>query len=150
MDYSEFNKARCLSMHPAVMFRGKLNAMKKLPVTKKQFWLIIAILFIIAFLIDLNSRIITLKALQQQKSILETDVAKLQITKVLVEEKIGYAESDAAVEAWARQQGMMMQEGDNVIIPIPVGNTTPTPTPIPTTQPVVYQNWEVWKALIFD
>ncbi len=119
-------------------------------VTKKQIWLIVAIFFIVALLIDLNGRINTLKALQQQKSILETDVAKLQITKVLVEEKIGYAESDAAIEAWARQQGMMMQEGDNIIIPIPVGNTTPTPTPIPTTQPVVYQNWEVWKALIFD
>lgn len=124
--------------------------MKKMLVTKKQIWLIVAIFFIVALLIDLNGRINTLKALQQQKSILETDVAKLQITKVLVEEKIGYAESDAAIEAWARQQGMMMQEGDNIIIPIPVGNTTPTPTPIPTTQPVVYQNWEVWKALIFD
>lgn len=124
--------------------------MKRFLLTKKQIWLILFILFVVSLLIDFNSRVNTLNALEKQKAVLETDVANLQITKALVEEKISYAESDAAVEAWARQQGMMMQEGDNIIIPLPLGNPTPTPTPIPTIQPVVYENWEVWKALIFD
>ncbi len=51
------------------MFRGKLND-EKIASNKETILVDRAILLIIAFLIDLNSRIITLKALQQQKSIL--------------------------------------------------------------------------------
>jgi len=44
----------------------------------------------------------------------------------------------------------MRQEGDSVIIPLPVDEPTTIPTPVPTVEPVKYENWEIWKALIFD
>ncbi len=119
-------------------------------ITKRQLWIILLVLFLVSMVIDLNTRISTLNYLRDQKHTLEADVVNLQSTLEVVSEQIDYADSETAVEAWARQQGMMMKEGDNVIIPLPDGQPTPQPTPIPTTEPVVYENWEVWKALIFD
>jgi hypothetical protein len=124
--------------------------MKRWLLTKKQIWFVILVLIIVGLLIDLNTRISTLTYLREQKELLETDVVSLQATLDVISEEILYADSDTAVESWARQQGLMMQEDDNVIIPLPVHGPTPVPTPVPTVQPVVYENWEIWKALIFD
>lgn len=119
-------------------------------ITKRQFWIFLLVLFLVSMVIDLNTRISTLNYLRDQKHTLEADVVNLKSTLEVVSEQIDYADSETAVEAWARQQGMMMKEGDNVIIPLPDGQPTPQPTPLPTAEPVVYENWEVWKALIFD
>ena len=124
--------------------------MKKWLLTKKQIWLVILVLVVVSLLIDLNTRISTLTYLRDQKNTLAVEVTALQSTLDLVSEKIDYAGSDAAVESWARQQGLMRQEGDYVIIPLPVDEPTPIPTPVPTVEPVKYENWEIWKALIFD
>ena len=124
--------------------------MKRWLLTKKQIWFVILVLIIVGLLIDLNTRISTLTYLREQKELLETDVVSLQATLDVISEEILYADSDTAVESWARQQGLMMQEDDNVIIPLPVHGPTPVPTPVPTVQPVVYENWEIWRALIFD
>ena len=124
--------------------------MKRWLLTKKQIWFIILALVVVGLLIDLNTRISTLTYLREQKNTLEADVNSLQAPLDIISEEIEYADSDAAVEAWARQQGLMMQDGDHVIIPLSVGEPTPTPTAVPTIQPVEYENWEIWKALIFD
>ncbi len=118
--------------------------------TKKQIWVIILIFAIAAMLIDLNSRISTLQYLKEQKSTLESDVTHLQATSEIVQEQINYAQSDSAVEEWARQQGMMRQQNDHVIIPIPGTQIAPTATIVPTTEPTQMQNWQVWKQLLFN
>ncbi len=119
-------------------------------ITKKQIWIIALILLVVALLIDLNTRLSTLQFLTDQKSTLESDVNNLQATLQMVSEKVDYANSDTAVEEWARQQGMMMKEGDHVIIPLPVNEPTIEPTFIPTVQPTQVENWLVWQKLIFD
>ena len=119
-------------------------------ITKKQIWIIAIILLIVALLIDLNTRLSTLQFLTDQKMTLESDVSNLKATLEIVSEKVDYANSDTAVEEWARQQGMMMKEGDHVLIPLPVSETAIEPTAAPTIQPTQVENWQVWQKLIFD
>ncbi len=118
--------------------------------TKKQIWIIVFTLILTALLIDLNTRISTLKYLTDQKLTLEADVINLKSTLEIVSEQVDYANSDTAVEEWARQQGMMMKEGDHVIIPLPVDEPTVVPTPVPTVEPTQVENWQVWRDLFFD
>ena len=119
-------------------------------ITKKQIWIIAIILLVVALLIDLNTRLSTLQFLTDQKMTLESDVSNLKATLEIVSEKVDYANSDTAIEEWARQQGMMMKEGDHVLIPLPVSETAIEPTATPTIQPTQVENWQVWQKLIFD
>ncbi len=118
-------------------------------ITKKQIWIILIALAVAGLLIDLNTRISTLKYLTDQKVTLEADVSKLEATLEAVSEKIDYANSDTAVEEWARQQGLMMKEGDHVIIPLPVEGATPVPSATPTVVPTQVENWQVWRDFFF-
>lgn len=119
-------------------------------ITKKQVWLVAIVLIVVALLIDLNTRISTLRYLTNQKVTLESDVVRLQSTLEAVSEKIDYADSDTAVEEWARQQGLMMKDGDHVILPLQVtAAATPSPTSAPTVMPTPVENWQVWRDLLF-
>ena len=123
--------------------------MRNLSVSKKQVLILILILVIVGLIIDLNTRISSLTALRDQEQTLSADVSHLQVTLENAEERINYADSETAVEEWAREQGLMMQPEDYVIIPISSGKPTPTPTVIPTPITTPVENWEIWKSLIF-
>ena len=88
--------------------------------------------------------------LENQEATLQADVVRLQSTLDTVNDRINYANSDNAVDEWARQQGLMRQEDDYVIIPLPGDYETPTPTPYPIPVITPAPNWAVWKSLIFD
>ena len=53
------------------------------------------------------------------------------------------------IDLFARSE-KYLGSGSNRFIPLPVDEPTPIPTPVPTVEPVKYENWEIWKALIFD
>ena len=117
---------------------------------KRHIYILILILVAVYLIIDLNSRLSTLKFLGNQEATLQADVVNLQSTLDTVNDRIDYAKSDTAVEEWARQQGLMRKDEDHVIIPL-VGNyETPTPTPYPEIIITPAPNWEIWRSLIFD
>ncbi len=106
--------------------------------------------FIVLFflLMDFNSRINELNRLNTQLSGMKTDVAASKATQSGLQEQIAYATSDAAVNEYARNNGMV-REGEKLVVPIP--NDTPIPQqavePTPTTIKVT--NQEIWWALFF-
>jgi len=106
--------------------------------------------FIVLFflLMDFNSRINELNRLNTQLSGMKTDVAASKATQSGLQEQIAYATSDAAVNEYARNNGMV-REGEKLVVPIP--NDTPMPQqavePTPTTIKVT--NQEIWWALFF-
>ncbi len=124
--------------------------MGKLKAFKRHIYILILILLAVYLIIDLNTRLSTLSFLENEEQTLQADVVRLQSTLDTVNDRINYANSDTAVDEWARQQGLMRKEDDFVIIPLPGDYETPTPTPYP--EPVITPapNWAIWKSLIFD
>jgi len=106
--------------------------------------------FIVLFflLMDFNSRINELNRLNTQLSGMKTDVSASKSTQSGLQEQIAYATSDAAVNEYARNNGMV-REGEKLVVPI--ANDTPMPQesvePTPTTVKVT--NQEIWWALFF-
>ena len=119
-------------------------------IIKRHFYIFVLILIAVYLVIDLNTRLSTLTFLENQEATLMTDVTNLQSTLDTVNDRIDYAKSDTAVEEWARQQGLMRKEDDQVIIPLPGEYNTPTPTPYPVVEVTPAPNWMIWKSLIFD
>ncbi len=125
--------------------------MKKLPfgLTTKRIALIAAIVLVGYMLMDLNTRLMELSRITEQRELVQTDVSGLVATRAALETDMAYAESDNAVEEWARQDAHMARPGDNVIIPLPPQGVTPVPPPAPTLTVKQWKNWEVWYMLFF-
>ena len=124
--------------------------MDKFSWIKRNLYLIIIIVVAVYLIIDLNTRLSTLNFLEDQEQTLEADVDNLQSTLDTVNDRIDYSNSDTAGEEWARQQGLMRQEDDHVILPLPGEYETPTPTPVPEVEITQAPNWSIWQSLIFD
>lgn len=123
---------------------------EKLKSLKRHIYILLLILIGVYLIIDLNTRLSTLSFLSNQEATLQADVVNLQATLDTVNDRIDYARSDTAVEEWARQQGLMRQEDDHIIIPLPGTYVPPTATPVPEVIVTPAPNWAIWKSLIFD
>lgn len=123
--------------------------MKKF-LTDKRFIVIVVVLVLVLLLMNFNQRMVLLSKLRGQEKVLVEEYANLQATQSALETQIAYANSDAAVEKWAREEGGMVQDGDVPIVLLPASDDSlqPTPTPAP---PVVdrVENWEIWQELFF-
>ncbi len=125
--------------------------MKRPKINPKQLIIGALIVVVIFLMADFNSRMSELNRLKAQEKRVAGEVTSLVQTQIWLETQIAYATSEAAVEAWAREQGRLAQEGDNPVVPLPAGDQaqpTPAPLPVSTLEPV--ENWEVWLALFFD
>lgn len=118
--------------------------------TVKKCLIIVAVLAFVYLFIDFNTRMTTLRMLEEQEQTLQADVVNLESTLAEVNERIDYARSDTAVEEWARQQGLMKQPDDFVIIPLPGEVQTPTPTAYVEAEATEVPNWAIWESLIKD
>ncbi len=122
--------------------------MKKLFKDKR---IIVVILVIIAvfLLIDFNQRMVLLTRLRGQEKQLTERYAALEDTREALETQIAFANSDEAVEQWAREEASMIREGDIPIIILPSSDTISTEPLIqpPTVDEV--QRWQIWLELFF-
>ena len=83
------------------------------------------------------------------EKILETRLAGLEATRLVVQDDIAYATSDRALEEWAREKDRLIAEGDHPIIIMPPGDFTPAPTATPKPETIILTRLEIWKELIF-
>jgi cell division protein FtsB len=123
---------------------------KKRPKIEKKQILLVGVLIIVGFLMmDMNSRLSELFKLKSQLEIAQTQYDYSMRENARLKDKIAYAQSDKAVDEWAREQGHMAKPGDVVVVLIPPEGTQiiHTPTPVPTV--VAAKNWEIWKVLFF-
>jgi hypothetical protein len=112
---------------------------------------IIVILAGVAFLwlvMDLNSRMTVLKRLSLEQDYVQQDAEHIVQTKSVLQTEEAYAKSDAAAEAWARDQGMI-RSGDVPVIPLQSTQIKPTPTPKPIAIQTESVNWQAWYMLFF-
>ncbi len=115
----------------------------------KKILAVIGLILIAYLLLDLNHRVEELIRLSSEREVMATQVAVVKQTEVMLQTQIAYANSDAAVEKWAREEAFMARPGDHPIIMLPDPNyqSTPEPTPVVTVEPV--ENWQVWALLFF-
>jgi hypothetical protein len=98
---------------------------------------------------DFNQRMVLLTKMRGQEEELEQEYSQLQSTRDALETQIAFANSDLAVEKWAREEGGMVQEGDIPIILLPPSDPVPTKTPEQTTIVDEVEKWQIWRELFF-
>ena len=100
-------------------------------------------------MLGLNSRLAEYFRLSSQKEEMEKRISYLHSTQMALETQIAYANSDKAVEEWARTYERNILPGDKVIVPIPPGDVTPEVNYLATQEPENLENWQVWWDLFF-
>ena len=115
----------------------------------KQIFLIALILLAVFLLLDYQSRMNQLYKVQSQLKLVEQEVVVLKQTEKALQDELAYANSQAMVEQFAREEINSVQDNDVLVVPISSGEVTKTPTPVSTTTPQLVDKWEVWLALFF-
>lgn len=102
---------------------------------------------LVLLLVDFNQRMTLLTRLRREEKELTEYYSQLESTRTALEAELIYAQSDQAVERWAREDAMMIQPGDIPIVLLPPAEQVPTPSVI---EPIIIEKikkWEIWQAL---
>ncbi len=122
--------------------------MKKI-LTDKRVIVVAVVAILVLLFMNFNQRMILLSKLRSQEKTLTLEFADLEATKFILETKVAGADSDEAVEEWAREEAGMVQDGDVPIVILPPSEPlSPTPKPSTTTADQV-EYWEIWRELFF-
>jgi len=113
-------------------------------------WIIVALIAILFFMVlGLNSRISEYFRLTSQRDEMQLRIQNLESTRMALATEIAYANSNKAVEEWARTYERWVQPGDQVIIPLPPQDFTPETSYLSTPTPLFDQKWQIWWELLF-
>lgn len=123
--------------------------MKRIQFDKKRIFVVAGLILLFFLMVDLNSRLNDLYRLTRERDSMRTEIANLTMTAVGLETQIAFATSEVAVENWAREEGVLVRPGDQLIVPIAPAGATPMPVVVQPTEPVKLKNWQVWWALFF-
>ena len=122
--------------------------MKKLLKDKRIIVIVLAIILVF-LLLDFNQRMILLTKLRGQEKEIQQEYEQLEATRNSLKTEIAYANSDDAVEKWAREEAGMIQEGDVPIVLLPPSNPIATATPAAEVTVDEIEKWEIWQELFF-
>jgi hypothetical protein len=112
--------------------------------------LVIGLIVLTMLVMDFNNRMAELRRLSDKKEDVAVEATNLIHTQVQLETQIAYATSDGAVEEWAYEEGHMVREGENLVIPLEYPGFTPKVTILPTATPVPKTNWQIWVSLFLE
>ncbi len=112
--------------------------------------LVIGLIVLTLLIMDFNNRMAELSRLSDKREDVAVDATSLVQTQLQLETQIAYATSGGAVEEWAYEEGHMVREGENLVIPLEYPGYTPEVTIIPTATPVPKSNWQIWVSLFLE
>lgn len=123
--------------------------MLNLPISVRRVAVMIGILVLVFIVLEFNRRLEELNMLNDQNRFVQSQATQAIETQQSLQTQIAYANSNAAVEEWARTDGHYIQDGDLPVVPLGEPGIAPieASTPVPTATPM--QNWEVWWELFF-
>ena len=131
------------------MFMKLVEKLKKINWTDRRLITVVVIVILVVLMMDFNNRMSNMIQLNQMEKILETKLAGLEATRLVVEDDIAYATSDRALEEWAREKDRLIAEGDQPIIIMPPSDYPPPSTATPEPETIILTRLEIWKELIF-
>ncbi len=105
--------------------------------------------------INFSTRLAASRPLEAYYKSVEEEIRRLELEQVTLIADRDYANSDAFVERWAREEWKMVRPGEVLIVPLVVGtpaNSAPAPQFFVEvdTSPPKPDNWTLWWALFFD
>ena len=110
--------------------------MKKI-LKDKRIIVVVIVIVLVLLLLDFNQRMVLLSKLRGQEKQLTQEYGQLLSTVEALKTEIVVANSDDAVEKWAREEAGMVQEGDIPIVLLPASDAIPNePTPQPVYDPL--------------
>jgi len=112
----------------------------------KQLLVIAGFVVLFFLLMDMNNRLNDLNRLNNQLSQMDTEVSGLQSTQDAFKAQIEFATSEAAVNQYARNSGMI-RDGEKLVIPLPAGTVISNQVVTPTPGLVDVHNQDIWWAL---
>ena len=112
--------------------------------------LVIGLIVLTLLVMDFNNRMAELRRLSDKREDVAVEATNLVQTQVQLETQIAYATSEGAVEEWAYEEGHMVREGENLVIPLEYPGFTPKVTILPTATPVPKTNWQIWVSLFLE
>jgi len=123
--------------------------MLNLPISVRRVVVVIGILILVFIVLEFNRRLEELNMLNAQSALVQTQATHAVQTQLALQTQAAYANSDAAVEEWARTDGHYIQDGDLPIVPLGQPGSPPIEVTTPTAIPTQPANWEVWWDLFF-
>ena len=112
--------------------------------------LVIGLVVLTLLVMDFNNRMAGLRRLSDKREDIVIEATDLMHTQVYLETQIAYATSEAAVNEWAYEEGHMVREGENLVIPLEYPGFTPKVTIIPTATPEPESNLQIWYSLFLE
>ncbi|UCE00587.1 MAG: hypothetical protein JSV42_07695 [Chloroflexota bacterium] len=112
--------------------------------------LVIGLVVLTLLVMDFNNRMAELRRLSDRRDDVAFEATNLMNTQVFLETQIAYATSEAAVDKWAYEEGHMVREGENLVIPLEYPGFTPEVTVLPTATPEPESNFQIWLSLFLE
>ena len=112
--------------------------------------IVIGLVVLTLLVMDFNNRMAEQRRLSDKREDVAVEATDLRHTQVYLETQIAYATSEAAVHEWAYEDGHMVREGENLVIPLEYPGFTPEVTIIPTTTPEPETNFQIWLSLFLE
>ena len=112
--------------------------------------LVIGLVVLTLLVMDFNNRMAELRRLSDKKEDVAIEATELMHTQLYLETQIAYATSEAAVNEWAYEEGHMVREGENLVIPLEYPGFTPEVTFVPTATPEAETNFQIWFSLFLE
>ena len=124
--------------------------MKRVWLGWKYALVVIGLIVLTLLVMDFNNRMAELRRLSDKKEDVAVEATGLMQTQVHLETQLAYATSEAAVVEWAYEEGHMVREGENLVIPLEYPGFTPEVTVIPTPTPEPESNLQIWFSLFLE
>ena len=123
--------------------------MVNLPINIRRVLVLIGILALVFIVLEFNRRLEELNMLNSQHEIIQTQATQAIQTQFALQTQVAYANSDSAVEEWARTDGHYIKDGDLPVVPVGEPGSAPAQASTPTPVPTQLANWQVWWNLFF-
>lgn len=112
--------------------------------------IVIGLVVLTLLVMDFNNRMAAQRKLSDKREDVAAEATDLRQTQVYLETQLAFATSEAAVNEWAYEEGHMVREGENLVIPLEYPGFTPEVTIIPTATPEPETNFQIWLSLFLE
>ena len=119
------------------------------PLTLLQVLVIIGLVAGLLIMLDFNRRQAEAQRLEADRSVASTEVAQLDNEHSALQTQVAYATTDAAVVAWAHEQGKLTQNNEVLVVPL-LPTPVPSPAAPPPQAPPPRPAWILWWVLFLD